>query len=96
MDKVGALKDQYQNILKELEEKGKLYKSLIDAYKFETKLDFDINKFNETMRHKWAEFQEKQQYHNRSLGLREEGLELRKQKQNEKADEKTDVDKLFK
>jgi hypothetical protein len=95
MDKVGALKDQYQNVLKELEEKGKLYKSLIDAYKFEMKLDFDINKFNETMRHKWAEFQEKQQYHNQSLALRKEGLELRKQKQSEKKSKETDIDKLF-
>ncbi len=93
MDKVGALKDQYQNVLKELEEKGKLYKSLIDAFKFEAKLNFDINKFNETMRYKWAEHEAKQDYRNKSLALRRESLNLRKQKQNA---QETDVDKLFK
>lgn len=46
MGKIGALKDQYQNILKELEEKGKLYKELIDAIKAKTKEEFDVYKFN--------------------------------------------------
>jgi hypothetical protein len=95
MDKIGALRDQYQNVLKELEEKAKLYKSLIDAYKFEMKLDFDISKFNETMRHKWAELGERQRYHNQSLALKKESLELKKQKQSEKANKETDIDKLF-
>jgi hypothetical protein len=93
MDKVGALKDQYKNKLKELEEKGKLYKSLIDAYKFEAKLNFDMEKFNETMKHKWAELQEKQSYHNQSLALRRESLELRKQKQ-QQSNSKTKESKI--
>ncbi|MBX0312610.1 MAG: hypothetical protein JHC31_12720, partial [Sulfurihydrogenibium sp.] len=80
MDKVGALKDQYQNILKELEEKGKLYKSLIDAYKFETKLDFDMNKFNEMMNYRYTSLNERRNYHNQSINLRQQKLNLEREK----------------
>jgi glycogen synthase len=86
MDKVGALKDQYQNMLKELEEKGKLYKSLIDAYKFEMKQEFDWDKFLQNMAYKNRSLAEREYYHQKSLELREKGVEAKEQKQNAKKD----------
>jgi hypothetical protein len=86
MDKVGALKDQYQNMLKELEEKGKLYKSLIDAYKFEMKQEFDWDKFLQNMAYKNRSLAEREYYHQKSLELREKGMEAKEQKQNAKKD----------
>lgn len=80
MDKVGALKDQYQNILKELEEKGKLYKEIIDAYKSEKKFDIDINKFLAMMNYRFASLNEKKYYHDRALGLREREVRLKEEK----------------
>jgi hypothetical protein len=80
MDKVGALKDQYQNVLKELEEKGKLYKEIIDAYKAELKQKFDMEKFDKMMDYRWASLAERQQYHNKSINLREQKLKLEEEK----------------
>jgi hypothetical protein len=88
MDKVGALKDQYQNVLKELEEKGKLYKSIIDALKFEikqefdwnkftTKLNADMQKFSQKLAYDYANLAERRDYHNKSTALKEQGLEAK-------------------
>jgi hypothetical protein len=93
MDKVGALKDQYQNVLKELEEKGKLYKSIIDAikfemkqdydlYKFNTKLNTDMQKFSQKLAYDYANLNERKEYHNKQTALREKSLEAKQEKSN--------------
>jgi hypothetical protein len=91
MDKVGAIKDQYQNILKELEEKGKLYKEIINAYKYEmqqgfneykfnTRLGVDLKKHEDTMNEKYKEFEWKESYQKQLLELKKQLLELQQQK----------------
>jgi hypothetical protein len=84
MDKVGALKDQYQNILKELEEKGKLYKEIINAYKYEMQQGFNEYKFNTKRSDDWKKHVDTINEKEKNRALRKEEDEQKKQYQEKK------------
>ena len=86
MDKVGALKDQYQNMLKELEEKGKIYKWIIDARKFEIKQEFDWDKFLRKLGYDFEKLNQQKYYQDKRLEIEERKQEAKEQKEKEKGE----------